>query len=801
MNSERFKYISCLLSAFTLLNYSIFLPVDAMAQQDRTSGPLPAEAVFLTTDRSIYIAGETIYLSATVLETDKFLVSGLSKVIRIELLNCNGKTGIRDLLFSDNGTMAGTLKLPANISTGWYRLRAYTSWMRNVGPSQFSYKDLRIINPSDAGSLNDYTRDDTLSVSVIAGNGTPLTGSLNHCAVRSITLGGRPVAVKGSLVSANKDTVAHFTTGYTGWSTFKWIPEPGVDYYIVMDSDPGIPVVTTVPQHSDRAYTVIISDPLSAGNDPGKDRNLTVTLTGNISETAVKLLVHRVSSWYWFSEASSSNGRLSFVVPTENIPDGLTAFSFLSHDDSTLASILWLKGNPLTGSGSVTTSIVETENKTELMTEYETGERSAKGCFTLITRRCEPVEVSDMYLATLPGWHTTWDIPADRDERSGWLIANAYENNVAESFFMSDEGRPSIPVTNFRDITDKRESLVEFIPETRGVKISGSVTLKNGEPAGFHKLSLTGLNDNLFLATRSYSDGRFHFTLPGRVGSKDLLLSHAMRPTEEMSLSISPEFDLRLSGLPPRSIYLTDQEKIYADQLIIDSRLESIYRDTSLSMPIEGKQKLTNEGMFYGNPDRVIFIDDYIKLPDMREVIFEVVPYVNVRRERDDFSLKVTGETPFPKIYEPLILIDGIPLLKLSRFLELPPDRFERIDVINSLYIHGNQIFAGVVNFISVNRDLAGTDLPEGSRILSIDLPGLPPAGDLVTGNQSFSGIPSLARTLCFIPLSDPDNRTLTCERNPVFGNYITFITGINEEGRWFSSSSRFEIEGSYRNN
>lgn len=779
----------------------IFLPGNVVAQQGSTTGPLPGETVLLTTDRSLYITGETIYLSATILESDRYLVSGLSKVIRIELLDSEGKTGIREVLFSDNGNMAGTIKLPVNLTTGWYRLRAYTSWMRNKGPSQFSYIDLRVINPADAGTLNQYTRNDTLMVSVIAGNGLLVTGSLNQCAVRSVTRRGRPVAIKGSLVSSHKDTVADFITGDTGWGTFKWIPEPGEDYYIVMDSDPGIPVVTTVPQHSDSAYSVIISDPLPSDDDPGKDRNLTVTLTGNIPGKGVKLLAHRVTRWYWFSEASPNNGRLRFVVPTEDLPDGLIAFTFLGDDNNYLASALWLKGNPFAGSGSVATRIVERENKTDHMTEYKTVTGSAEGYYTITTRRCEPVEVSDMYIAAIPGWHTTWDIPADRDEREGWLKANGYDDFVAESFFKFGESKPSIPLINFHDITDTRESLVEFVPETRGFKVSGTVTNSNGKPVGFHKLSLTGLYDNLFLSTRSYSDGRFHFAIPGRAGSKDLLLSHASRSNEEMSLSVSPEFDPRLAGLPPGSIYLTDEEKIYVNQLIIDSRLENIYRDTSLSIPAEGKHQSTDEGMFYGNPDRVIFIDDYIKLPDMREVIFEVVPFVNVRREKDDFSLKVIGETPFPKIYDPLILIDGIPLLRFSKFLDLPPERFERIDVIHSLYIHGNQIFAGVVNFISVNRDLAGLDLPEGSRILSIDLPGPPPDADLVTGSPSISGIPSLERTLSFIPLSDPNNITLTYERNTVSGDYITVFTGINGEGKWVRSSSGFEISGSYRNN
>ncbi|MFO7851510.1 MAG: hypothetical protein ACQERS_14105 [Bacteroidota bacterium] len=801
MNKLKTLNTSTFLFSFILVIFSIFTGPDARAQKEKTTGPFPAETVLLSTDRSIYLSGEIIYLSAAILESDSYKISDLSKVLRFELLNSEGKTGIRHVKYSENGTMEGTIKLPDNLSTGWYRLRAYTEWMRNMGPSQFSYKDIRIVNPVDAGHLNEYTLNDTLLVSLIAGNGLPLTGSLNHCAVRSVTRRGRPVAIKGSLVSSYKDTVADFTTGDAGWGTLKWVPEPGVDYYIVLESDPGMPVVTAVPQHSDSAFSVTVSDPLSAGEDPVKDRNLTVTLMGNIPESGVKLLVHRVSSWYRYGEADVRNHRTSFIIPTADLPDGLISFSFLSDDNSYLASALWIKGGACSGRGFVATEAVTGENNTQFITECKAGGESAEGYYTLTTRRCEPFEITDIYLASLAGWHTTWKIPLDRDEREGWLIANTYESFVAESFFQGGRSEPSVLSVNLKEVSDTRESMVEYLPETRGIKISGRVNNENGEPAALHKLSLTGLHDNSFISISTFSDGRFHFAIPDREGRKDLLLSHITRPNEKMNISIDPEYDPRLCELPPDNIYFTNTEKIYVNKIIIDSRLEDIYRDTSVVSPLATTGKNTKSmAMFYGNPDRLIFIDDYIKLPDMREVIFEVVPFVSVRKDRDDFSLKVIGEHPFPRIYDPLFLIDGIPLLRFNRLLELPPDRFARIDVINSLYIHGSQIFAGVVNFISVNRDLAGLDLPEGSRILSVDLPVSSPNGELVTESPSIQGIPSLLRTLSFMSLSEPNGFSLAYERNTLHGKYITVLTGINQDGKCVNASSRFEISGSYRN-
>jgi hypothetical protein len=264
-----------------------------------------------------------------------------------------------------------------------------------------------------------------------------------------------------------------------------------------------------------------------------------------------------------------------------------------------------------------------------------------------------------------------------------------------------------------------------------------------------------------------------------------------------MELTVDPDFDPRISSLPPASIYLTGEEMVYVSKLVRDLRLEYISRDTSLNNSLLTKGQIPADTiMFYGEGDRRVFIDDYIKLPDMRELIFEVVPEIMVRKKGDDFSMSVIGESPFPDLYEHLILIDGIPLLRYSKLLELPPSRFERIDIVNSLYIHGNQIFAGVVNFVSVNGDMAGLDLPDGSKILSVNIPAHKARGEMVTAGSNLYGFPRLDPTLSFLPFPGPPAGTLSLSVNAVYDEYITLINGLSGSGKWIGLSSPFEIRG-----
>jgi len=350
---------------------------------------------------------------------------------------------------------------------------------------------------------------------------------------------------------------------------------------------------------------------------------------------------------------------------------------------------------------------------------------------------------------------------------------------------------------NYRDIREEREAFVEYLPETRAYTVSGRVTNPEGEGAGSIQMSLSELDNTFFKTARTFPGGNFHFSLEGLEGQANLLLSAVRSQTEKIQITVDQSFDPRTGSLPPPGIYLTEEEVVYVSKLVRDRRLAYISSDSSPgSAPDTTGQTPADTFMFYGEGDRRVFIDDYIKLPDMRELIFEVVPEIMVRKKGDDFSLVVLGETPFPDIYKHLILIDGIPLLHYGRLLELPPSRFKRIDIVNSLYIHGNQIFAGVVNFVSRNGDMAGLDFPEGSRILSLNIPAHTDLGEMVAADSNLYGFPRLDPTLSFLPFPGSASGTISLNINAVYDNYITTINGFTESGKWISLSFPFEIRG-----
>lgn len=106
----------------------------------------PQEKVHLHLDKPYYAIGDNIWFKAYVVQAEKNELSNLSKVLYVELIN-------------DKDSIKKSLKIPLNLGLCWgdfnltdslregnYRIRAYTTWMRNFGEEYFFDKTIRIGN-------------------------------------------------------------------------------------------------------------------------------------------------------------------------------------------------------------------------------------------------------------------------------------------------------------------------------------------------------------------------------------------------------------------------------------------------------------------------------------------------------------------------------------------------------------------------------------------------------------------------------------------------------------------------------
>ncbi|TDS14946.1 TonB-dependent receptor plug domain-containing protein [Sphingobacterium paludis] len=106
----------------------------------------PIEKIHLHLDKSRYTAGETIWFKAYEVVGVENMMSNISKIAYIDLIDPKNRiiTAIKIPLTSGLGL--GDITLQDTLIEGTYRLRAYSNWMRNDSATYFFNQNIEISN-------------------------------------------------------------------------------------------------------------------------------------------------------------------------------------------------------------------------------------------------------------------------------------------------------------------------------------------------------------------------------------------------------------------------------------------------------------------------------------------------------------------------------------------------------------------------------------------------------------------------------------------------------------------------------
>lgn len=107
------------------------------------------EIAYLQTDRTAYIAGESICYKLYVLDEATKKGSEMSKVGYIVLRSAHSDPSLKIRVKIDAGMGYGSFLLPDTLMSGAYEIVAFTSAMKNFGEEHFYHKQITIVNRFD----------------------------------------------------------------------------------------------------------------------------------------------------------------------------------------------------------------------------------------------------------------------------------------------------------------------------------------------------------------------------------------------------------------------------------------------------------------------------------------------------------------------------------------------------------------------------------------------------------------------------------------------------------------------------
>ena len=689
------------------------------------------ETIWLNSDRHLYLSGETLTFQAILLEKDSYKASKLSHAMRIELIDTDGNKLIKTNLEVADSQIRSSFFLPPDMKTGWYYIRAYTNWMRNFPAKEFGLLRIKIVNPADE-------------------NPAP-----------SETDPAKSLTKKNNLDSEHN-------------------------------------------KESGSAENIYISD-------DNESNNLSVTISKLNPDTItiVKLLVHQSYSWYWFDKKPLNGTEVSFELPKSDLPTGIMQFTVLSDNNTVISRKLWSGYKPENTANN--NCITLTNSNLQLRTNYKAkynithptlhnprsaGRTMIPGSETSI--RCliavrEPAPPYETNLPGLPGWSAGAMIPRNKQAFKNWLNAHHYTDDIVNAFLLTKSGDP-ISLLSVNRAQSPDLSGIRYLPETRSGVISGRVIDKNTKaPVPSVLLALTILNNKHFEASRTNDDGLFHFEFPDINSSLDYILNFTSEPDPSWVIEVTPEYDKRISQTDEPAFTLSTEELEFLRQMNINDQLKKAYavQTEKAEQPPDSAAANT---IFYYPPDYTIKVNDYIKLANVREVIYEVVPNVNVRTVDDRQLINFYFKNPVSAAYETLVLLDGIAITSYDELLILPPDRIKSIDVKNKIFIHGKNIFSAIINFISQNGDFAGLDLTDKAILSSVDLPLMNNNYQLPDVNTAEPNIPVLNNILLWKTHLNPLSGTIDFTTNDLAGEFQISIYGFDENEQWVFSSRRVTV-------
>ena len=743
-------------------------------------GPLYAETALLTTDRQIFLPGDNIEFSVIILEADSYKTSLLSRIVKLELFDSSGTAVSRGEFILDQGKVSSSLTVPSGSAGGWYYLRAYTNWMRNSPELLNCFLPLKVINPADLESAIPSGTPVCSSVTLTPESGRLAEGE-NSCAVFARERSGEGMSVDGSLISVEGDTIARISTDQTGYGLVSFTHSPGREYTISLQGSPELVIDERVPAGTEFQYSY--------------NRNsISIAATG-LPVEIVQVILHRNYTSFYQESVATDAGRMSVRIPIWGMQGGIYQVSLLSENNEILFSRLLINGDPV--SEDIQTGFnISRQDEKSIFWQFNTEDRFTSDLSivsNLITRDC-PFDTYSYYIPGLPGWPAGNEIPAEEEARQGWLIASSYPASVTKSFFRDGLFGWNEPVYDQLSIMDDREKQYRFLPETRGFVLSGRFIDEAGNPLQNSSISAIKLSDNELIGGYTFNSGRFHLNIPPVGGEQDFMIAPTSEPEAGSQIIPDGRFDEGNIIIPNRRYALSDDEITYARESYLNIQLKEIYAGPGSDSAGVTIDKPVKESIF-GIPSFRISIDKYIKLTNIREVIFEVVPRVSVRSNKGRYTLKVISDPPLPEMYDPLFLLDGIPFYDLNDLLALPPDRMKTIEVVDRLFIHGNSIFSGIVSFTSVNDDLAGLSLPAVSSVVSYDMPA---EGNLqlYDSNGSEGHIPVLDATLLWKAFAVESRGELAFSLNDNPMKIVGITRGFNSQGQWIYSKKSLTFAG-----
>ena len=754
------------------------------------------EKLFVHTDKTFYLAGETIWFKIYAVDESFHKPLDLSRVAYIELISREMKPVLHAKISMKAGTGNGSISIPGSLGSGNYLLRAYTSWMKNFPADYFYEQSISIVNTLKGKASDESPAASMAAIQFFPEGGNLVDGLPSKIAFKATGESGRGLNCEGAIINQKKDTITRFHSFHNGMGTFQLVPQKDDTYYAVVKLEDST-FIQKLTEPYEQGFTLSLST-----SDPEKIK-VNVGATSTFLNTDVYLFVHSSHSIKNVQVNQIRDGEAVFYVAKSALGDGISTFTLFNASRQPVCERLFYKrpGEQM---------LIQTKTdkqvyapRKEVTVEITTSDNLRPSCsanmsmsvFMLDSLQDLPKENIVSYL------FLTSDLKGIIESPDYYIGHTDAESDQAIDNLLLTQGWRRF---KWEDLFNYRQPAFEFLPEIEGPIVNGRVEDKNAGVAGkgipFY-LSVPGTNFGFSSAT-SKGDGSIRFTFKNIYKSNIIVLQAANQKDSNFRLDISNAYADKFSTTVPAPLSLSKKWEAGLLKRSINAQVENTYNFEIKHSYLPGS--VSDSIPFYGRPDRLYHLDDYTRFVTMEEVMREFVEDVRIRKEDDKFRFRVRNIL-FNIYFDdgPLILLDGLPVFDASKIIALDPLKINNIEVVSRRFFTGPSVVDGIVSVKSYSGELGASQLDPNAILFEYD--GLQQQREFYSPaytnkDQENSPIPDFRNVLSWSPqvVTGKSGKTqLSFFTSDLVGKFAVVIQGISPDGLPGAAVSTFEVAGS----
>lgn len=301
------------------------------------------EKAYVHTDKPAYFAGETIWLSAYIMNIKNNNLNKTEKVVYVDLIKPSGKILKKHILKVESGRAVGQIKIRSHYPSGTYYLLAYTNWMRNTGSDFYYKKPILILNDSEEknetyGNLKDNVQNPfpepedsvqetspELSIRFFPEGGDLIDKINTRVAFEATSNAGTRVSVSGYIKDDSGSTLATISSLWEGKGYFFLTPEFGKEYYAEIAIDETLTLQFVLPEVKKNGYS------LKLESAPKSDRVLLSIGGKGDDSTGAFFLLAMQNNYPVYALSDSLSGVKTYAIPLKDLNTGIVQFTIFDH--------------------------------------------------------------------------------------------------------------------------------------------------------------------------------------------------------------------------------------------------------------------------------------------------------------------------------------------------------------------------------------------------------------------------------------------------------------------------------------